>query len=88
MTLHGRTAKALANHFGGPGSTPRAGCNEREPGCEIFAPERDDALNGCELHITPSFNFNLVPLHVAQYSSKMTCSTQVIYVLLPIYFTE
>ena len=47
--LHGRTVKALANHFGGPGSIPSARCNEREPGCEIFAPVPDAALNGCEL---------------------------------------
>ena len=56
--LHGRTVKALANHFGGPGSIPSAGCSEREPGCEIFAPVPDAALNGCELHVKPDFNFN------------------------------
>ena len=56
--LHGRADKALANHFGGPGSIPSAGCSEREPGCEILAPVIDAALNGCELHVKPDFNFN------------------------------
>ena len=55
--LHGRTVKALANHFGGPGSIPSAGCSENEPGCEIFAPVPDAALNGCETHVKPYFNF-------------------------------
>ena len=45
--LHGRTVKALANHFGCPGSIPSAGCIEREPGCEIFAPLPVVALNDC-----------------------------------------
>ena len=55
--FHGRTVKALANHFGGPGSIPSAGCSESEPGCEIFAPVPDAALNGCELHVKSDFNF-------------------------------
>ena len=36
--LHGRTIKALAKHFGAPGSIPSTGCRESEPGCKIFAP--------------------------------------------------
>ena len=56
-SLHGRMVKALVNHFGGPGSIPSAGCSEREPGCEIFAPVPDAALNGCKLHVKPDFNF-------------------------------
>ena len=51
--LHGRTVKALVNHFGGPGSISSTGCCEREPGCEIFACVPDAALNGCELHVKP-----------------------------------
>ena len=46
------------NHFGGPGSILSAGCSESEPGCEIFAPVPDAALNGCILHVKPDFNFN------------------------------
>ena len=49
----GRADKALANHFGGPGSIPSTGCSESELDREIFAPVSDVALNGCELH----FNF-------------------------------
>ena len=55
--LHGRADKALANHFGGPGSIPSTGCSESELGREIFAPVPDVALNGCELHVKPHFKF-------------------------------
>ena len=55
--LHGRTVKALANHFGGPCSIPSAGCSAKEPGCEIFAPVPGAALNDCKLHVKPDFNF-------------------------------
>ena len=55
--FHGRAGKALANHFGGPGSIPSMGCSESEPGCEISAPMPDAALNGWELlHVKPDFN--------------------------------
>ena len=57
--LHGPAVKALANHFGGPGSIPSTGCSESEPGCEIFAPVPDAALNCCDLHVKPDFNFTL-----------------------------
>ena len=49
--------KALANHFGGPGSISSAGCSESELSCEIFASVPDIALNGCELCVKPDFNF-------------------------------
>ena len=55
--LHGRTVKALASHFGGPGSISSAGCIEREPGCVMFAPVPDAALNGCKLQVKPEFNY-------------------------------
>ena len=58
--LHGRADKALANHFGGPGSILSTSCSESEPGCEIFAPVPEAALNGCELHVKTDFNFNFV----------------------------
>ena len=55
--LNGRTVKALANHFGGPGSIPSTGCSESELDREIFAPVPEAALNVCELHVKPYFNF-------------------------------
>ena len=55
--LHGRADNALANHLGGPGSIPSTGCRESEPGCEMFAPVPEAALNGCELHAKPNCNF-------------------------------
>ena len=48
--LHDRADKALANHFGGPGSIPSTGCSESELDREIFAPVPDVGLHGCELH--------------------------------------
>ena len=54
--LYGRADKALANHFGGPGSIPSTGCSESELDREIFAPVPEAALNGCELHVKPLFN--------------------------------
>ena len=51
--LHGRADKALANHFGGPGSIPSTGCSESELDQEIFAPVSDAALNVGKLHAKP-----------------------------------
>ena len=60
--LHDRADKALANHFRRPtpGSIPSTGCNESEPDYEIFAPVPEAALNDCELHVKPYFNFNFM----------------------------
>ena len=55
--LHGRPDKALANHFRDPGSILNTGCSESELDREIFAPVPEAALNGCELHVKPHFNF-------------------------------
>ena len=43
--LQGRADKALANHFGGPGSIPSTGCysSESELNRKIFAPVPDVA---------------------------------------------
>ena len=57
--LHGLADKALANHFGGPGSIPSTGCSENELDQEILTPVPEAALNGCELHVKRYFNFNL-----------------------------
>ena len=75
--LHGQTVKALANHFGGPGSIPTpAVVRGMEPGCEIFVP--DAALNGCELHVKPDFNFFLIYNDFA-YGTTFCCRKCLVY---------
>ena len=49
--------KALANHFGGPGSIPTMHCSESALDREIFAPVPEAGLNGCKLHVKPYVNF-------------------------------
>ena len=53
--------RRLANHFGGSRiKFPVLAVVWEGTSCEIFAPvpdRPDAALNGCELHIKPDFNF-------------------------------
>ena len=71
--LHGRAVKTLVNHFGGPASIPSTGSSESKLDGEIFALVPDVALNGCELHVKPHFNFTFHPAMKVQWiTMKLT----------------